>query len=403
MVRDSFRPSKSVNEDAFTLSLLRRKLFALAGLFGLLTLIGGWLLSRLWEPAYALRWIVLSMIILAYQTILLSRVLPKNHRPDNDSLVPHFGIGNLLTMVRGVCLCWLAGFLFAPRPPGLLAWLPAAVYLTADILDYFDGLMARITGLSTELGSYWDQELDSIGVVIAPLLGVLYGQLPIWVLLVSASRYLFILGIWWRKTLNKPVFDLPPSVYRRAFAGFQMGVFGFTLLPIFSPPATWVSVTVFMIPFTLGFLRDWLVVSGVFDATQKSYQSMVQSVTSLGMRILPVILRALVVLISVRFGLAHSAGLPMGLMPDRAIPLMILGFLEIALALLVGSGIGGRITALALLLVIGFSLNGHQIAVIVLIASTSYMTVLGTGAFSIWQPEEEFVRRRYGGGVLADS
>ncbi len=366
-------------------------------LSGMITIMGGWVLSKIWHPIYGARWTVLSIGVLTYQTALLWQALPKNHRSDTEPILPSLGIGNLLTITRGVFVSWLAGFLFLPQPDGTLAWLPAGLYLLADILDYFDGLAARITGLSTELGSYWDQELDSLGVVIAPLLGVMYGKLPVWALLVSASRYLFVMGIWWQKRNQKPVFDLPPSIYRRAFAGFQMGFFGFALLPVFSSSAIRVSVTVFMIPFMSGFLRDWLVVSGVMNAAQERYHQIVQIGTSFGMKVLPVPLRIIAVFLGMRYGLTHIAGLSTALFSGRMLSVQFLGWLEILLALLLGLGIGGRITSLALLLLTGFSLDGQLPGVLALITCTSYMTVLGTGAFSIWQPEEEFVRRRYGG------
>ena len=403
MVRDSLRPFKSADSADPSLTKLQRKLILLISIAVIITILGGWLLSRLWEPVYALRWAALSLGVLAYQVVLLWKALPRNYRRDEGVIVGYFGLGNLLTIVRGLCLCWLAGLIISPRPNSVLAWLPAGFYLIADILDYFDGLAARLSGLSTELGSYWDQELDSLGVVIAPLLGVRYGQLPLWALLVSASRYLFIMGLRWRKFRHKPVFDLPPSVYRRAFAGFQMGFFGFALLPIFPAANIRIALIMFMIPFMLGFLRDWLVVSGAIDVTQASYQKMVQFMTRLGMQITPVLLRVIVILTSLRIGITYLAGSTAMLLPGISPPNEILGLLEITLALLLGLGIGGRIAALAFLLVAGFSLNGQEISVILLLACASYMTVLGTGAFSIWQPEQEFVRRRYGGAGSAGS
>jgi hypothetical protein len=158
-----------------------------------------------------------------------------------------------------------------------------------------------------------------------------------------------------------------------------------------------------MIPFMLGFLRDWLVVSGVIDAAQARYQTMVQFMTRLGMQGIPVALRITAMYFGLRIGLMHLAGFSTALLPGRVLPVEILGVLEIGLALLLGLGLGGRIISLIFLLVAGFSLNGEQVVVMVLLACTSYMTVLGTGAFSIWQPEEEFVRRRYGGAESADS
>jgi CDP-diacylglycerol--glycerol-3-phosphate 3-phosphatidyltransferase len=151
-------------------------LFALSGL----ALIAGgylYLLSR-WAPEYAVRWLGLSGLVVAYLLWVLWRGLPENIRSGEVELLPVLGLGNILTLLRGLLVAALAGFLFSPRPEGWQAWIPGLLYTLAALLDYVDGWAARATGHATRLGERLDLSLDGVGVFIAALLAVQYGQAP---------------------------------------------------------------------------------------------------------------------------------------------------------------------------------------------------------------------------------
>src|SRR5690606_22391410 len=215
------------------LDRLRREWLLLTAAGVLLVAAGFWLLRAHWGASEAGRWALLAAAVLAYEAWTLRRGLAANHRPGEKSLLPGLGAANRLTLLRGAMLALMAGFLFAPWSGGWLAWAPAALYGAIVLLDGLDGAVARLTGQPTRLGEMLDLELDALGMLVAPLLGVWYGQLPPWFLLVSAARYLFVLGLWWRRRRGLPIYELPPSHRRRSLAGLMMGCTGVVLWPVF--------------------------------------------------------------------------------------------------------------------------------------------------------------------------
>ncbi|MFC7009169.1 CDP-alcohol phosphatidyltransferase family protein [Halalkalicoccus salilacus] len=149
-----------------------------------------------------------------------------------------------------------------PRPTESLVWLPAALYGLAALLDYVDGTIARLTDHVTTLGARLDVEIDALGILIAPLLAVIYGQLPVWYLLAGAARYIFVAGKWHRRRTGKAIHDLPAGPASRILAGVQMAFLAVVLSPLLTPPeATSLGVAV-LVPFLANFLRDWWHLTG---------------------------------------------------------------------------------------------------------------------------------------------
>jgi CDP-diacylglycerol--glycerol-3-phosphate 3-phosphatidyltransferase len=193
--------------------------------------------------------------------------MPLNYHPRQKVLHSNLGYGTWITITRAMLIAILAGYLFQPWPqsrifPDRLSWTPGILYLAASFLDYLDGRVARAHQHETRLGAFLDINFDALGLLIAPLLGVWYGQLPVAYLSVSAAYYLFVFGIWLRKKYLKPVFEIKPRRSARIIAGFQMGFVGIALMPVISPEITTVAAYIFMIPLLAGFTKDWLVVSG---------------------------------------------------------------------------------------------------------------------------------------------
>ena len=85
-----------------------------------------------------------------------------------------------------------------------------------------------------QLGTELDTVYDAVGLLIAPVLAVTYGQLHWSYLLVSIAYYLFVIGIKLREFRGLRVIELPPNISRRAIAGFQMGFVAVVLLPCIS-------------------------------------------------------------------------------------------------------------------------------------------------------------------------
>jgi CDP-diacylglycerol--glycerol-3-phosphate 3-phosphatidyltransferase len=258
------------------------------------------------------------------------------------------------------------------------------LYTIAALLDFLDGSVARLTRRATRLGEILDMHWDGFGVLAASILLVLYTQVPPWYLLVGLARYLFVFGIWLRRCLGLPVSDLPPNVFRRALAGVQMGFIAVALLPVFTPPATWVAAALFALPLLVGFLRDWFFVSGVLDPTQLpgSWQRLA---CAWG----PIVLRGLLILL-LALVLTEQA------LRDFPLPAVMLVGVPALIALLLGAA--GRIFGLGVLLMSGFSLQVLPLDWrfwTLMLLGAAVMT-FGTGRFSLWKPEEWLIYHRIG-------
>lgn len=226
-------------------------------------------LSALEGQALALAWWLASALCWAYVLWQCFRRLPLNHSTVDGRPFAHLGHGNRITLLRGWCIAATAGFLafaWADVHPYLL-YLPAALYSLAAVGDALDGYMARRQQQTTRLGAELDTVLDAFGLVIAPLLAVLYGKLHLSYLLVSLAYYLFQAGIHWRQRRGLAVYPLPPSKLRRYLAGVQMALVAFALWPMLPPELTRLLGAVLMVPLLLGFCRDWLYVSGRLTTT----------------------------------------------------------------------------------------------------------------------------------------
>ncbi len=352
-------------------------------LIGYLTLAAGW------EMKYAQRWLVVTAGLVAYQYGYLYRHLDDNRLKDiaGAPLFPDLGLANGLTTVRSVFTASLAGFLLSPWPGGWLAWVPSVLYLTSAVMDFLDGYVARITGRTTVLGEDLDMQWDSTGMLFGTALSVFYGQTPFPYLLVGLARYLYLFGLWVRKKRGLPIYDLPHNPFRRALAGAQMGFVAVVLMPVFGPPVTRLVAVLFMLPLLIGFLRDYLWVTGRLSLPVQGGRAPAWRET-MGI-FLPLALRGML------------SGLLLYLMvrqlqqpePDWAV------VVTAGLAVLpVGLGAAGRMAALVVLILSAFGLRTEPFAWhywgTMICSFLLFMT--GTGRYSIWKPEDWLIYRRAG-------
>lgn len=215
----------------------------------------------------AFLWFLQSIVVMGYVLGLLRYGLRWNYHPQRKILHSTFGCGTWLTIIRGALIAVLAGYLFQPWPasqflPGRLSWAPGLLYLSASILDNIDGRVARAVRQETRLGAFLDINLDALGLLIAPLVAIGYGQLPVTYLSVGCAYYVFTAGIRLRKKLSMPVVEPGPWRGARVIAGLQMGFVGIALLPAIKPPVATLAAYVMMIPLLGGFVRDWMIVCG---------------------------------------------------------------------------------------------------------------------------------------------
>lgn len=393
-------------ESSDELVLLQRRWRRVTAVY-LFTLLLFYLMLRITLPHDALQWLGLAGITAVYCLWVVERHLAENRRVGETAVLPTFGWGNRLTILRGLLISLLAGFLFIPWPGGWLAWLPALLYTTADIADFLDGYAARKTNHATQLGVRLDMEFDGLGMLLVSLLAVWFGQLPEWYLLIGLARYFFLLGLWLRQKRRLPNLSMPHSWHRRIFAGFQMGFMSVVLWPIVPPVAATISGTIFALATAASFLRDWLVVVGWLEPQSNRYARWQRRLYRLFALHLPPVLRLI------------FAGCVLGLMVETAVPWQPVGWAALfrswhlpwpvflasfwaaaalAAAVMITLGAMGRIMALVVVFPVGFDMvvnganwvNGAALACAVLIL------LLGSGAFSVWQPEERFMVRRAG-------
>jgi len=372
------------NDADATLRGLRRAWWMLLLASLLLTALGVELLGRVWSPPEVLRWAALTAAVVGVQLILLRRNLLQNHRPGDDTLLAGLGPANAITLARGLAIPAFAGFLAAPLPlTGALAWAPAILYAAAVLPDFFDGAVARATNRVTVLGGILDMEYDCLANLAVSLLVVRLGKVPGWYISLGLARYLFVAGIWWRERRSLPVYDLTPSNTRRLAAGFQMAFFCVALWPIFGAPATAVAGTLFVAPILLGFVRDWLIVSGRVSPLAPGYRRFQRWRDWAGVWLPPVL----------RWIGALAAGV--FLLPAlRQTPLV--AALAAASAVSLALGIGARVGAIGLLLATsaGVALVGFQPYDAVLMVATIPLLYLGAGRFALWRGEDALFARR---------
>lgn len=349
--------------------------------------------SRGLSQEHAIRWALLACGLMAVELLVLGRNLHKNRARASAPLRPTLGWGNWITLLRGAAYGLMAGFLFAPRPPGMLAWAPAILYTGAVAADYLDGYLARLTNQTSELGEILDIEFDGLGILIALALTVQYGQLPPVILLLAVSRPLFLWGMKLRARRGLPNHPMTPSDERRIVAGLLMGFTGIVLWPVFEPPATHIAGGIFGGAVALSFLRDWLVVIGRLRPAGPGYIRWRARLKGFFFRRLPLALRllALPVLVWLIQRIAQQPGDWGGIGWPAGIGLLI------GLALL-----PGVIVRLAALGLIGLAcadllLRGDSPETLLLLAVGGLLVVLGNGAPALWTPDERLLRRRAGG------
>jgi len=345
----------------------------------------GLVLAAVWSWLSAAQWLGQAGLLWMLVTYQARHSLPLNRKSPEAVLYPRLGLANRLTIVRGWLIACTGGFLFQHAPAGVLALMPAGFYGLAAIIDRIDGFAARKTGQVSQMGMELDTVFDALGLAIAPLLAVCYGKIHWSYLLVSCAYYLFRWGLSYRQNNALPLFPLQPKLSRRAIAGFQMGFIAVVLFPVFQPPATHIAGFAFMLPVLCGFLIDWLLVSGrISDESVITHEVLKRGEKRIYLFTQPTLRLLLAGLLLT--GLFRHSSLSES-------PL-ILGAM-LACGLLILLGIMGRAVALVLLLLLGAE-NSSQLVTLVdglVLPITVWILVLGTGHFSWWRWDEDWVNR----------
>jgi CDP-diacylglycerol--glycerol-3-phosphate 3-phosphatidyltransferase len=398
-------------QDNPDLKALKWQWLMVAAVWLFVWLAGYWLLRPIWPDHN--RWLALSGLALGYGLWVLWRGLVENRHTETGELLRSLGPGNVLSLIRGLCIGLLAGFLFGPWPVGALAWWIVLLYTVADVADYLDGYVARRANHTTALGGTLDMEFDGLGTLVVILLAISFGQLPWWYLALGLARYFFVFGIWLRKPFNLPLHEMAPSVHRRIFAGFQMGFLSAVLWPILPRPMAWTAGLLFGSATAVSFLRDWLVVSGAVDPHHPLYRKAQSVLYQLFARQLPLVWRVALALtmgsvfVAARDWLrppAWEAVLVIWNVPAAGALTMLLATLGIAGTILALLGVFGRPSAIALVFPIGFDIASRNLQWDngVALVCVIFLMTLGTGIGSLWPVEERFFQERLGENPNAD-
>ena len=355
--------------------------WALFLLFGLLVIIAGrGLLTVGWPAAAADSWALLATCVLVAQLAGLWFDLSRNFSGKKGKLLPGFGPGTWLSLLRMLALSLMAGFLWPPRPAGWLAWLPFALYLFYCLADLADGFAARAAGMMTRLGEKLDLDLDGRGLLVATLLAIHYGTVAWWYVLIGLARYLFVFASWVHKQ-GGGSFKLRPNSLRRPLAGAQMGFGVAFLAPGLPTEMTFLVSSLTMLPFLGNFLVDWLTGAGWLGLGTCLRRYRLWRTASNW------------ILLSLRVAL-------LGLLVWRVFGtrLDLYSVLDIFLGFVLLLGLSGRLAAFALLVETGFRLQGLivQAQDLAILFGGMILLYLGTGAISLRVLKEGWIFRRWG-------
>jgi CDP-diacylglycerol---glycerol-3-phosphate 3-phosphatidyltransferase len=225
---------------------------------GLGAILGGYLVLAAFRVPGLLYWAIAAVTTLGCTLACVARALLVQGYRCHDRL----GTANKITLFRGILLCGVAGFATIPPPSGPLAWLPGCLFAVAVGADVLDGAVARRKGETTRLGAALDREFDALGTLLAALVAYRCGHVPLFYIGVGSIYYWFNLGLWLRRMLERPVNDLPPSLFRKMAGAGQSVFLAIALLPLFEPHVTYWSSWIFALSVLVSFTRDWQIVTG---------------------------------------------------------------------------------------------------------------------------------------------
>ena len=359
--------------------MMKYELQVIAGLGCGILLIGFSLLGVADGWHVAGQWLLQAGLIWGFVWQYAGRRLALNRAAAGMPLYTNLGWGNRLTLLRGGLIALTGGFLFL----NLNELLPAILYTLAALLDRLDGYVARRSKQVSLLGNELDITFDALGLLVAPLLAIGWGKIHGSYLVLSMAYTVYQWALQRRRNLGLIVYPLPPNPLRRTLAGFQMGFVAVALWPVLNPQLTIIAGVAFMLPVLFGFAVDWWIVSGrlapqaisnLDDSSRRFFQP--------GLRLLLVLLL---------FPAARDFGL--FLLADMTDYLSAFGLLFSAGLIVLG--FAGRMGALILMMLLGwrYPIGGVTLWGSMLIFTTSWILLLGTGRFSLWQWDDVWVQR----------
>ncbi len=161
-----------------------RRVTSLILFLSLLILVGDGLMAGY---ADALRLLPGFVFCVLWQQSDLFWHLGLNRSTRSGELLPHIGLANTLTWLRGLGASYLLGRLVG----GLVvpSGLALTIFLSGIITDILDGHIARITRTQSKLGQVADAEADFCLSLALTIILLQNGALPLWVGIVMLLRF----------------------------------------------------------------------------------------------------------------------------------------------------------------------------------------------------------------------
>ena len=138
-------------------------------------------------------YVLYALTLYALECAVVLRSVP------DDLPAPGIGLANRLTLGRSTLVVPLATLALYPATLGQRDyWWIIVVGTAALLLDGADGWLARRHATCTDFGGRFDMELDAFMVLALSVLVWTSSKVGPWVLLIGATRYLFVAagGIW---------------------------------------------------------------------------------------------------------------------------------------------------------------------------------------------------------------
>ena len=200
-------------------------------------------------PRSVVLWLIGTASVAVYFVWLLWRHAPDNESKATAALSAKFGWGTAVTLLRVGCLSLLSGYLLSPPTPSQL-WHVAGLYTAIGAGDWLDGFLARRTGHETRLGELLDLRVDAMGMLVASVVAITVGRLPVWYLLLSCAYFVFHAALVVRRSVGRPCCEerLCPSAHARTFAGYHMALVAAAFVPILDAGTVHIVATILMVP-----------------------------------------------------------------------------------------------------------------------------------------------------------
>ncbi len=156
-----------------------------------------------------------------------------------------FGLANTVTAIRSAIVSLVAAAVLIPDFPGDTSWALVLLATVALTLDGFDGYLARLQRLESDLGARFDMEVDALLILCLAVAVFLLGKAGAWVVMIGLLRYGFILAQYLIPALTAP---LPPSLRRKAVCVIQVATLCLILVPgVDAPVSVWMAAVALLL------------------------------------------------------------------------------------------------------------------------------------------------------------